>query len=45
MTADLGEDALRMAEDDSPEACPQGCGSITEDSYGGPCRSCWDLVL
>lgn len=24
--------------------CPMGCGGLTEDPYGGPCRACWDAV-
>jgi hypothetical protein len=24
--------------------CPGGCGGITEDEAGGPCRRCWDEV-
>jgi hypothetical protein len=27
-----------------PNFCPQGCGGITEDPYGGPCQACWDAV-
>jgi hypothetical protein len=27
-----------------PNFCPQGCGGITEDVYGGPCKSCWAKV-
>jgi hypothetical protein len=26
------------------DACPMGCGGVTEDVYGGPCQSCWDAV-
>ena len=29
---------------DVPNFCPQGCGGITEDPYGGPCQACWDAV-
>jgi hypothetical protein len=24
-----------------PNFCPQGCGGISEDPYGGPCKACW----
>jgi hypothetical protein len=24
--------------------CPEGCGGLTEDPYGGPCKTCWDKV-
>jgi len=27
-----------------PDFCPGGCGGLTEDPYGGPCRACWDKV-
>jgi hypothetical protein len=27
-----------------PNFCPQGCGGLTEDPYGGPCRACWEAV-
>lgn len=27
-----------------PNFCPQGCGGISEDPYGGPCRACWAEV-
>jgi hypothetical protein len=27
-----------------PNFCPQGCGGITEDVYGGPCKACWAKV-
>lgn len=27
-----------------PNFCPQGCGGITEDVYGGPCKACWAAV-
>lgn len=27
-----------------PNFCPNGCGGISEDPYGGPCKACWDLV-
>jgi hypothetical protein len=30
--------------DEMPSFCPQGCGGITEDPYGGPCTACWDAV-
>ena len=23
------------------EPCPMGCGGLTDDPYGGPCRTCW----
>lgn len=29
---------------DEPELCPMGCGSTTEDVYGGPCKACWDAT-
>lgn len=29
---------------DGAQPCPQGCGGLTEDPYGGPCRACWDAV-
>jgi len=25
----------------SPDPCPNACGSLTEDPYGGPCKACW----
>jgi hypothetical protein len=25
----------------SPEPCPNACGGLTEDPYGGPCQNCW----
>ena len=27
-----------------PNFCPEGCGGLTEDPYGGPCKACWDAV-
>lgn len=27
-----------------PNFCPEGCGGLTEDPYGGPCRACWDKI-
>ena len=27
-----------------PDFCPNGCGGVTEDPYGGPCQACWDAV-
>lgn len=24
--------------------CPQGCGGMTEDAAGGPCKACWSTV-
>lgn len=24
--------------------CPQGCGRLTDDPYGGPCTACWDAI-
>jgi hypothetical protein len=30
--------------DEMPDFCPGGCGGLTEDPYGGPCRACWDKV-
>lgn len=29
---------------DVPNFCPNGCGGISEDPYGGPCQACWDAV-
>ena len=31
-------------EDEMPNFCPQGCGGVTGDPYGGPCQACWDAV-
>lgn len=25
----------------SPDPCPNACGGLTEDPYGGPCKNCW----
>lgn len=25
----------------SNDPCPNACGGLTEDPYGGPCKSCW----
>lgn len=25
----------------SPDPCPNACGGLTEDPYGGPCKACW----
>jgi hypothetical protein len=30
--------------DEMPNFCPNGCGGVTEDPYGGPCKACWDAV-
>lgn len=30
--------------DEMPSFCPNGCGGVTEDLYGGPCKACWDAV-
>lgn len=30
--------------DEMPDFCPNGCGGVTEDPYGGPCKACWDAV-
>ena len=27
-----------------PAFCPNGCGGVTEDPYGGPCKACWNAV-
>ena len=27
-----------------PDFCPEGCGGVTEDPYGGPCKACWARV-
>jgi len=27
-----------------PSFCPEGCGGLTEDVYGGPCKACWAAV-
>lgn len=27
-----------------PNFCPEGCGGLTEDPYGGPCKACWRAV-
>lgn len=32
------------ADYDGQWPCPQGCGRLTEDPYGGPCRCCWNAV-
>jgi hypothetical protein len=32
------------ADEEVPNFCPQGCGGISEDPYGGPCQRCWDAV-
>jgi hypothetical protein len=24
--------------------CPEGCGGLTEDPYGGPCSACWRRI-
>lgn len=29
---------------DVPNFCPEGCGGVTEDRYGGPCKACWAAV-
>jgi hypothetical protein len=26
--------------DDGRSPCPEGCGGLTEDSYGGACQRC-----
>lgn len=31
-------------ESEEREACPMGCGGVTEDVYGGPCYDCWAEV-
>lgn len=31
-------------EGEVPNFCPEGCGGLTEDPYGGPCKACWDAV-
>lgn len=28
----------------SPDPCPNACGGLTEDPYGGPCKACWNDV-
>lgn len=28
----------------SPDPCPNACGGLTEDPYGGPCKACWRQV-
>lgn len=28
----------------SPDPCPNACGGLTEDPYGGPCKTCWRKV-
>lgn len=30
--------------DQMPNFCPEGCGGVTEDPYGGPCKACWRAV-
>jgi hypothetical protein len=27
---------------DELEPCPMGCGGLTDDVAGGPCKTCWD---
>jgi hypothetical protein len=29
---------------DNLDPCPMGCGFLTDDPYGGPCKRCWDTV-
>lgn len=29
---------------DVPNYCPQGCGDLTEDEAGGPCKACWRAI-
>lgn len=24
--------------------CPEACGGLTDDPYGGPCSDCWKAV-
>jgi hypothetical protein len=24
--------------------CPEACGGLTEDPYGGPCKACWRVI-
>jgi hypothetical protein len=24
--------------------CPEGCGRLTDDPYGGPCTVCWRKI-
>ena len=31
-------------DDEVPNFCPEGCGGLTEDPYGGPCKACWAKV-
>lgn len=26
------------------DPCPQGCGNLTDDPYGGPCTDCWNAI-
>lgn len=36
---------MEFADDaEIPNFCPQGCGGLTEDPYGGPCKRCWGAV-
>lgn len=28
----------------SNDPCPNACGGLTEDPYGGPCKACWAKV-
>lgn len=28
----------------SNDPCPNACGGLTEDPYGGPCKTCWAKV-
>lgn len=28
----------------TPDPCPNACGGLTEDPYGGPCKACWANV-
>lgn len=30
--------------EDSLDPCPNACGGLTEDPYGGPCKACWAAV-
>lgn len=39
-----GRSIYLVLPDDTPDPCPNACGRLTEDPYGGPCKQCWAQV-
>lgn len=39
-----GRSLYFVLPDNTPDPCPNACGGLTEDPYGGPCKNCWTAI-